>query len=543
MKHNLIYSTCALLILCCRQSYAADPPLKIEKSITFITEPLDEEGLPDYFEFVRQKAKAGVTADNNAVVLLWQALGPREIEEEKRAAFFNELDMPEPPEEGKYLIELADEHLGEQGEAAYNHPWQESDFPPLAVWLRANSKPLDLAIEASQRPKFYGPMVAEILEDGPPLLLQDHSMLEGLRAFTRGLCVRATLRAGEGRFAAAHADLMACRRLARHASNQFGIVASLVAIAVEGMADKAHVALLHQMAKQSVAVPEGLLAQMLTDLQSLPPAKEMRRAITYDERLLTLDSALQMIRQPPKSLPADKKNNDWIANRAAYDWNYIFRRLNDDHDLYEKAAYEEDPKRSEAFLDEVNQRVESWSEIGESKALMAQALISPQARSKWQYARTASLLFSPTWAAMVAERRGITKRRLSIVATALATFHAKRGEYPVELHELTPDFLQELPLDPVYEQKFRYFRQKQGYLLYGLGSNAEDDQGTFRDEYEDQTHYVIQGEWTTHAALQAKLDNLSETDPTGESETWEKYEGDDLVIRLPLPEIDWPQAK
>ncbi len=65
--------------------------LIISKETTYITEPLDELGYPDYAAALNQRMSNGVTPENNAAVLLMQAAGPKEIPVEKREGFFRRL--------------------------------------------------------------------------------------------------------------------------------------------------------------------------------------------------------------------------------------------------------------------------------------------------------------------------------------------------------------------------------------------------------------------------------------------------------------------
>src|SRR5438552_3526184 len=64
-------------------SAPAKPKAKItiSKGTTRITEPLTPDGYPDYLEWLNRKYSKGVTPDNNAVVLLWRIVGPREVPE------------------------------------------------------------------------------------------------------------------------------------------------------------------------------------------------------------------------------------------------------------------------------------------------------------------------------------------------------------------------------------------------------------------------------------------------------------------------------
>ena len=83
-----------------------------------------------------------------------------------------------------------------------------------------------------------------------------------------------------------------------------------------------------------------------------------------------------------------------------------------------------------------------------------------------------------------------------MIAFALAGFHADRGRYPLQLKEIVPKYLKNLPKDLFSGKAMVYRLSKDGYLLYSVGANGKDEQGRC---FDDQ--------------------------PTG----------DDLRIRLPLP--------
>ena len=44
---------------------------------TYVTEPLDKQGYVDYVAALNQRMRKGITPEQNANVLIWQALGPR----------------------------------------------------------------------------------------------------------------------------------------------------------------------------------------------------------------------------------------------------------------------------------------------------------------------------------------------------------------------------------------------------------------------------------------------------------------------------------
>lgn len=63
------------------------------------------------------------------------------------------------------------------------------------------------------------------------------------------------------------------------------------------------------------------------------------------------------------------------------------------------------------------------------------------------------------------------------VGFALAAWHVEHGHYPEKLADLVPDYLAELPRDQFREATLNYRRTKQGYVLYSVGPNSNDEKG------------------------------------------------------------------
>src|SRR3954454_4780613 len=83
----------------------ADPPkakVTVGRDTTYVTGPLDKDGYVDYVAARNQRQAEGVTAESNANVLIWKALGPRPDGQSKPAAFFKALGMDPPPDAGAY---------------------------------------------------------------------------------------------------------------------------------------------------------------------------------------------------------------------------------------------------------------------------------------------------------------------------------------------------------------------------------------------------------------------------------------------------------
>ena len=72
---------------------------------------------------------------------------------------------------------------------------------------------------------------------------------------------------------------------------------------------------------------------------------------------------------------------------------------------------------------------------------------------------------------------------ISMTTTAglgLMTFKRKNAAYPETLDKLIPEFLDAIPLDPFTGRALVYRKGDAGFILYSLGPDQHDDNGTPR---------------------------------------------------------------
>lgn len=259
-------------------------PIVVSHDTTYITSPLLPNGLPDYEGYLLEKYRAGVTPENNAGVLLFQAFWPGELEPNDYRAVCDELGLdavpagagalhkfpsdelladvkawlasssspanPVEPEDAASEEAVAEENMVDDTyaedviSAAGASAWTTRDLPPLAEWLDANQSTIDLVVAATQRSHFYLP--------SPSLLNDDHEMLiemllpgvQGTRHAARTLSLRAMHHLGAGRLDEAWNDTLALHRFASLANQAHTIVEKLIAIALRGIANDATLAIL-----------------------------------------------------------------------------------------------------------------------------------------------------------------------------------------------------------------------------------------------------------------------------------------------------------
>lgn len=79
--------------------------------------------------------------------------------------------------------------------------------------------------------------------------------------------------------------------------------------------------------------------------------------------------------------------------------------------------------------------------------------------------------------------RAQTTVKMAIVACALERYRLAHGSFPEMLESLAPQFVAQVPLDPMVNQPFRYQPTGEGWFqLYSVGADGKDDGGVLKPE-------------------------------------------------------------
>lgn len=478
------------------------PKFPVGKETTYVTGPLDMEGFIDYETALNERLSKGITPEKNANVLLWKALGPTpEGGKGMPAEFFKRLGIDEPAKGGTYLIGLhgyMKDHLKldpsefdgieEQRAQAVQRPWKAKDYPHLAGWLKANEKPLTLAIEASKRPEYYNPLVSSQKEKGPGGLLG--ALLPGVqkcREIAHALAVRAMLRVGEGKVEEAWQDLLACHRLGRLLTRGATLIESLVGIAVEQIASNADLAYL----ENATLTPKQVQGH-LKDLQEPPAQGALADKFDLGERFMYLD-CLQLIRRGGFGMldglaggPAPKKP-DAEEEKALgmIDWEPALRNGNRWYNRLAAASRSKDRAAREKALDKIEEDIKNTKkELGEpgNLARLLRKAGPDKAVGKMIGEVLTGLMLPAARKVHGAYDRSEQIQRNLRVAFALAAYHHDNGRYPAKLADLAPKYLASVPDDLFSGKALIYRPTEKGYLVYSIGMNGKDEEGHWYDD-------------------------------------------------------------
>ena len=543
-----------LVLLFLWQLFGPSPRIVVSRQTTYITAPLKPNGLPDYGKYLLDKSREGVTPENNAAVLLWQALWPGELDPQHYALMADALGLEEiptgeeslqpfrgdqnrgrilawlrssdamaaandgqPAPDASYETDWDRERIGVIFNQTPARPWTSAEFPPLAEWVAENNGPLDMVVEASRRPRYWSPW-PELL-DGSDTSLYDATVpdLEGMREAGRALAVRAMWNLGEGRPAEAWDDLQAIYRLGRLAAQGPTLIDQFIAWGLYGIAWDGTATLVG-----SKTLNEREARTIQHDLEEVTPFNSIVNAMDVAERVASLDATLHM-------RSGDPLEDDLVERTAlkhGLDWNVVLREYNRWYDRFIAAAQLPDHSaRAEAVARLTNELAQLDSRLdGPIDAFGV--MLSRRARSQLIANMLVSLLLPAVESAVNAEDYANTQLEIIRLAAALAVYRAEHGTYPEKLADVVPEVLPTLPVDPYHAKPFVYQRDGAGYLLYSPGPNGGDDGGSNIDRH------IVAGQ---------EIDGLPEDEYEKLCEQLSADAGaDDVSIRVPRPPLALP---
>lgn len=494
------------------------PPLfTISPETTVIDGPLTQHGTIDYIAYLNQRYSEGVTADNNAVVLLCEAFGPEIVYDWDREVVFSLLKLPPPPEDGEYFVtleEFARQSYGDDADSvieqmqadsaiARNMSWTSEEFPELDALLDANERPLEVVARASHRSRFYMPFTCSLgnflffVGEPAPRLVMEASRL---------LALRSTRHLGEGNIDDAWADLMCILRLAKLVDDSGAPLCELTSMAAFGVAFQNLQAMLC-----SNLLDEARAERFLREYAHWKPLQSASESWVEMSRLTELNSLQEyaagnlsmreiLVEKPVHGTEYESqlRAQTPLGKRAEFmirvfanlhtDWNAAARRVVYFYDrCHEAFATETYRDRVLAFGDlekEFEQIAPHYSpSYYPAKELWyrLQRFIVLQRTPLLRGNDVAGLMVRPAnlpvTTYVTGQARYEAKQRLATIGLALAAYRARHEEYPAELSELVPDYVAEVPLDPYTDAPFVYQLNGTGYILYALGPNLVDDGG------------------------------------------------------------------
>lgn len=455
----------------------------VSKETTYLEGPLKEDGTVDYVAALNELSGKGITPENNAAVLYWQAFGPGKIPEEHREQLFKLLGVELPPLEGDYFVSLDEFLRREKGKLSYDEaydllpklrtrPWTAEEYPEIAAWLKANEGALELIIEGSSRARFYIPLVGETLAKSVTV-----PAAMDLRWAIRGLAARAMMRLEKQGAEAAWEDLSACLRISRHyARHGNSMVQLLRGIAFAAITDESCRGL-----ASYADIPIDLQRRMDRELLNFG-SFDVSNTMYVFERCMILQWLSDLLLQEGPTPGGDLSIFPELARlhdpARPLDVNEALRVANDYFDkLTRIKSIDGYSAKAAAFAD---LEEESEKRFGGDNAtnLLEHApkvvkLIMSGETPKERGARAGAMLFnlaSAAWSAQfTARQRGNDNWQLTRLTFALAAYRTQKGHYPDTLARINPKFVTTVGKSAFTGEDFYYQRLDPTFVLATAG--------------------------------------------------------------------------
>jgi len=488
--------------------------LVFSEVFTWITDVKTQEGLPDYPAAINRHFGKAVSSDKNGAVALYEAFGPAPEGARLSDKFFELLEMPVPPDAGKYFQHFGAglpvekrRKLNDRYSESWRQPWAEKDFPEVAQWLRDNEKAVETIVKGAMLPEYYSPLVPPVDAEGHPGGLIT-TLLPGIqksRSIARYLVSRAMLNIEKGNVEYAWRDLIACHRVGRMIGRGPTLIEYLVGAAITQIATHGQIVFLDR-----VQPAVAQLAQYRKDLSNLRPVKSAVEQVVFTERMMYLDSVVQiacecidfndLVASPASGFEGFATQLDMLTVDWTIDWNIVMREGNRIYDRFDAAMKLKSYQARRTAMTKIEDELKLVRANVSAKGFLL-AAVTEESTSE----AIGKLVGNVLAASMVpslsgvnrAYNRSVQTHENLLLAFALADWKEQHGSYPATLNDLVPDFVSKLPTDAFSETPLTYRREGNGFIFYSVGVNEIDDNGR---SYDDEP------------------------------------KGDDLFIRLPLPE-------
>ncbi|MCA9059513.1 MAG: hypothetical protein KDA85_13495, partial [Planctomycetaceae bacterium] len=449
----------------------------------------------DFAAVINRHFGQGIAAEDNALVLLYEALGPKPEGSYQGDEFFQQLGMAPPAEEGNYFQDLAAGSSPEatrkavdQLDQALARPWQEEELPAIAEWIHNNQAALQVISQAVQRKQWYYPVVPQRDEQGRPRALITTILphVQQMRSLARCLLCRANLQLKEHPEQAWH-DLLVCHRLGRLTARGPTLIDYLVGVAINAVATNGELLLLAE-----AELTPAQLQRFAGDLRQLPPMPAVAESVDVTERMMFMDTVQLMsegrleMRELIGDFNAEEATMLEKTAMAIVDWDVVRQRGSKAYDKVVQIMKIDDPLVRQEAIAQYEQVITSERQNSGVASLLGDYIRAGSVRGVLtdKVADSMIALLMPAFAAVENAQLRCLQTDVNLqLAFALKRYAAANGSYPAQLNELVPEFAPAVPPDLFSGKPLIYSGTSDGFLLYSVGQNGQDDGGlTWDDE-------------------------------------------------------------
>ena len=340
-------------------------------------------------------------------------------------------------------------------------------------WVREYNDALELIIEGSQRPYCWRTYKTKTAQGGMIGVLMPN--LSEFRGLAYALRLRAWLRAEQGRYQSAFADMKSCYRFGQHLKGDKLLIEQLVGIAIEAISVHTIRDIVGGYDIDSTVLADFQLnfEQIIAD-ENFAISFKADKLFIYDEiqRCFTSDR----IGKGHLYLPRFIKISDMSSN---YEYegeleDFIVEALVSAPFLLMHPNKEETLRTANAFYD-------YYEKLSLKTALQGHIESEDMDKKVEVFLKGNYFLNILTPAVLrviqISHRLPVdVKGALAMIA--IFRYKADKGRYPQDLNQLlTTGYLKQMPIDSYSDRPLVYKKTEDNFMLYSIGPNFVDDGG------------------------------------------------------------------
>ncbi len=278
----------------------------------------------------------------------------------------------------------------------------------------------------------------------------------------------------------AFANLHALARLARIEKNDLPLVWGMIRVAIAGLGLSAT-----WEALQAPGWDEARLAQLQRDWEQFDALEAVERGFLGERA--SSQSIMAWVRTASgsdfdntmKLWSGSTKTNESLLTSFATLW-----RTHVVHTAYKIGGVNADEMTQLEFYDQALSGIRrlranhGFAEVGNTASNAVAVLDKRMSQDRLHRLRLTAMIVPNLTRATETAVQNETLRRLTVVAIAIKRYELKHGSAPVALRKLVPEFLAEVPIDPMSGKPLCYQLNTDGtFTLYSTGSDGINNGG------------------------------------------------------------------
>jgi len=350
---------------------------------------------------------------------------------------------------------------------------QQKNF--IAKWIQEQKEALDIVNQGSQKPYYWHQYQSPPEDDTMFSILLPH--LSPFRNLVMALRCRAHLSAEQGSYEDAFEDIKSCYRFGQHVKAKGLLIEQLVGIAIEAVAVQTLTDIIHDH-----EIDSARLTALQRDLEQTIAGEDF--TITFEaERLFAYD-AVQMCFTEDR-FGSGHLYIPLVRNLSGSDSSDGFGKLISDA-ISRKALKgavqilflhpgKQQTRRTAEHLYDYCEQVAAKTPA----QLRAEGInIEEQAMKIADRNILLNILMPAVDKIIELSCRNKAAAQAAVTVLALLRYQKDNALYPENLHELvTAGYLKNLPPDPYTDKPLVYRKTEDGFLLYSVAGNLQDDRG------------------------------------------------------------------